>query len=68
MRLACPQCNRIQEVLPSALLGKYFICEFCHAIVLWEKARQLYEDKINSKPAQNFGANHQPGGSKHPEK
>ena len=37
MKIVCPSCNKVQEVVPDDLIGRYVRCEKCHYIFLWKK-------------------------------
>lgn len=66
MLLICPQCHKAQTVLPTALLGRYFICEFCHAIEPWKVGRDLYEQRIPNEIEKSAGADHHNDGANPP--
>ncbi len=62
MKLICPVCKKEQTIAPNALLGKFFICAHCHAIVSWndtiyKKQKDKKGDRDGANPA-NKGANH----------
>ncbi len=61
MKLICPICNKEQTIAPNALLGKFFICAYCHSIVSWDEAIYHQEKEDNNDDGANptnKGANH----------
>ena len=36
MKIVCPSCAKIQEIIPDDLIGRYVKCKKCHYIFLWK--------------------------------
>ena len=36
MKINCPRCAKVQEIMPDDLIGRYMICKKCHNIFLWK--------------------------------
>ena len=36
MKIVCPVCTKIQEIIPDELIGKYVRCKTCHNLFLWK--------------------------------
>ena len=49
MKIVCPRCTEVQEIIPDDLLGRYVRCSQCHEIFLWEKSVDWQETRQNHK-------------------
>ncbi len=60
MKLVCPVCQKEQTIAPNALLGKFFVCAYCHSIVSWNDTiyKTQKEKKDDGANPANKGANH----------
>jgi rubredoxin len=48
MKLICPECNKQNEMRPDDLMGRFYVCQNCKHIFLWEEARTI-EQKAPKK-------------------
>ena len=54
MKIVCPSCAEVQEIIPDDLIGRYVSCTECHDIFLWEKCVDRQETHQNHKKDQNL--------------
>ncbi|MGD9330150.1 MAG: hypothetical protein PVJ53_02500 [Desulfobacterales bacterium] len=40
MKITCPICNRINTTHPEALLGRIYVCDRCHHMLLSKSLQQ----------------------------
>jgi transposase-like protein len=46
MKILCPRCEKTHSTRPDRLMGRFFICQNCRFIFLWERKADLL--KINN--------------------
>jgi ssDNA-binding Zn-finger/Zn-ribbon topoisomerase 1 len=44
MKLICPECNKQNEMRPDDLMGRFYVCQNCKHIFLWEEARTIEQE------------------------
>ena len=54
MKILCPRCDKTHNTRPDDLMGRFFICQNCRFIFMWEKKSDALKNRKPS-PAQDPG-------------